>query len=122
MRTLSNCMPADFQETEFPRAQESDDLAEELGRKFWTNVYARNAAFGPKAIVRASPDYTFIIRGTFPCNGLELPRHFYNIQIFFKVGVFLVMAFSILSTRATLWWQAYTVQTVQSNSSITRKA
>jgi hypothetical protein len=118
MRTLANCMPADFQEVESPRSQEPEDVAQERGRKFWANVYARNAAFDPKATERASPDYTFIIRGTFLCNGLELPRYSYGIQIFFTVESFLMMAFSILSTRVMLWWQAYMVWTVQSNSSI----
>lgn len=63
MRTLSACIPVDFRETESPRAMEDDATARERGKKFWTNIYARNPAFDPEASVRASPDYAFVVRG-----------------------------------------------------------
>lgn len=63
MRTLSSCIPEEFRETESPRALEDDHTARERGKKFWTNIYARNPAFDPGASVRASPDYAFVVRG-----------------------------------------------------------
>ena len=63
MRTLSSCIPEEFRETESPRALEDDRTARERGKKFWTNIYARNPAFDPGASVRASPDYAFVVRG-----------------------------------------------------------
>ena len=63
MRTLSNCVPASMRETESLRAKESDEFARARGKKFWTNIYARNPAFDPEASVRASPDYAFVVRG-----------------------------------------------------------
>jgi hypothetical protein len=63
MRTLSGCIPEEFRETESPRALEDDHKARERGKKFWTNIYARNPAFDPGASVRASPDYAFVVRG-----------------------------------------------------------
>lgn len=63
MRTLSGCIPEEFRETESPRAMEDDHIARERGKKFWTNIYARNPAFDPGASVRASPDYAFVVRG-----------------------------------------------------------
>jgi len=63
MRTLSGCIPEEFRETESPRAMEDDHTARERGKKFWTNIYARNPAFDPGASVRASPDYAFVVRG-----------------------------------------------------------
>lgn len=64
MRTLSECIPEAFRATESPRAMESEETARKRGKKFWTNVYARNPAFDPEASVRASPDYAFVVRGT----------------------------------------------------------
>ena len=63
MRTLSGCIPEEFRETESPRATVDDHTARERGKKFWTNIYARNPAFDPGASVRASPDYAFVVRG-----------------------------------------------------------
>ena len=63
MRTLSGCIPEEFRETESPQAMEDDHTARERGKKFWTNIYARNPAFDPGASVRASPDYAFVVRG-----------------------------------------------------------
>jgi hypothetical protein len=63
MRTLSGCIPEELRETESPRAIEDDHTARERGKKFWTNIYARNPAFDPEASVRASPDYAFVVRG-----------------------------------------------------------
>lgn len=65
MRTLSGCIPEDFRETESPRAMEDDHTTRERGKKFWTNIYARNPAFDPGASVRASPDYAFVVRGVY---------------------------------------------------------
>ncbi|KAI9150715.1 Peroxisomal protein 2 [Paramyrothecium foliicola] len=62
MRTLSNCVPVALREAESPRSKESQELARARGKKFWTNVYARNPAFDPEASVRASPDYAFVVR------------------------------------------------------------
>ena len=63
MRTLSGCIPEEFREADAPRAMEDDRTARERGKKFWTNIYARNPAFDPGASVRASPDYAFVVRG-----------------------------------------------------------
>jgi len=63
MRTLSGCIPEEFREIESPRAMEDEHTARERGKKFWTNIYARNPAFDPGASVRASPDYAFVVRG-----------------------------------------------------------
>jgi hypothetical protein len=70
MRTLSGCIPEAFRATESPRAMESEDAARARGRRFWTNIYARNPAFDPEASVRASPDYAYVVRGTLPRNHL----------------------------------------------------
>lgn len=70
MRTLSDCTPESLRETESLRSKESDEHARERGKRFWTNIYARNPAFDPQASVRASPDYAFVVRGTnlpIPC-------------------------------------------------------
>lgn len=63
MRSLSDCVPEALRETECLRAKESDEEARARGKKFWTNIYARNPAFDPEASVRASPDYAFVVRG-----------------------------------------------------------
>jgi hypothetical protein len=63
MRTLSECMPDEFRERESPRSKESDEVARKRGREFWSNVYSQNPAFDPAKTERASPDYTFIVRG-----------------------------------------------------------
>lgn len=65
IRALSGCIPGDFRATNSPRAMESQQTARERGKRFWTNIYARNAAFDPEASVRASPDYAFVVRGKF---------------------------------------------------------
>lgn len=62
MRSLSDCVPEALRETECLRAKESDEEARARGKKFWTNIYARNPAFDPEASVRASPDYAFVVR------------------------------------------------------------
>lgn len=64
MRTLSGCIPEAFRATESPRAMESEEATRERGKRFWTNIYARNPSFDPEASVRASPDYAFVVRGT----------------------------------------------------------
>ena len=65
MRILGNCIPESLRDTGVsPRSQESEDVARERGRRFWSNVYARNKDFDPGASVRASPDYAFVVRGT----------------------------------------------------------
>lgn len=66
MRTLSNCIPVSLRETESLRSKETDEEARARGKKFWTNIYARNPAFDPEASVRASPDYAFVVRGNEP--------------------------------------------------------
>lgn len=66
MRALSRCVPEAYRATESPRAQESDATARARGKKFWSNIYARNPDFDPEASVRASPDYAFVVRGTLP--------------------------------------------------------
>lgn len=53
-----------FRAIESPRAMESEETARERGKRFWTNICARNPAFDPEASVRASPDYAFVVRGT----------------------------------------------------------
>lgn len=63
MRTLSQCVPDEYRETESPRAKETVEFARTRGRELWLNVYARNPAFDPEASVRASPDYAFVVRG-----------------------------------------------------------
>lgn len=63
IRTLSNCIPDEYRETESPRSKESEEVARKRGRQFWKNIYARNKAFDPEASVRASPDYAFVVRG-----------------------------------------------------------
>lgn len=64
MRVLSTCTPEHLLDTrESPRSLESEQVARERGRKFWTNVYARNPNFDPNASVKASPDYAFVVRG-----------------------------------------------------------
>ncbi|KAL3475209.1 hypothetical protein BJX99DRAFT_230194 [Aspergillus californicus] len=62
IRALASCIPAELRETEAPRAQESDEEARKRGREFWSRIYSRNRAFDPEASVRASPDYTFVVR------------------------------------------------------------
>ncbi|KAL4876151.1 hypothetical protein BJY04DRAFT_231974 [Aspergillus karnatakaensis] len=62
MRVLSNCIPDSYRETESPRSKESDEVARQRGKEFWTRIYARNKAFDPEASVRASPDYAFVVR------------------------------------------------------------
>ncbi|CAI4220198.1 unnamed protein product [Parascedosporium putredinis] len=63
MRTLSRCLPDEYRETESPRSKESEEHAKKRGREFWLSIYARNPEFDPEATVRASPDYTFVVRG-----------------------------------------------------------
>lgn len=64
MRVLSTCTPDRLLDTrESPRSLESEQTARERGRKFWSNIYARNPNFDPNASVRASPDYAFVVRG-----------------------------------------------------------
>lgn len=64
MRVLSTCTPEHLLDTrEAPRSLESVETARDRGRKFWTNIYARNPNFDPNASVRASPDYAFVVRG-----------------------------------------------------------
>lgn len=63
MRTLAGCIPEELQEKTSPRSQESDSVARERGKAFWSRIYARNKAFDPGASVRASPDYAFVVRG-----------------------------------------------------------
>ena len=63
MRSLSNSVLEILRETLSLRSKDSEGIARTRGRKFWTNVYARNKAFDPEASVRASPDYAFVIRG-----------------------------------------------------------
>lgn len=69
MRTLAKSIPEEYRETTMhsPRATESVEHARERGRKFWSNIYSRNRVFDPEATVKASPDYAFIVRGTFIC-------------------------------------------------------
>ncbi|OJJ54517.1 hypothetical protein ASPSYDRAFT_159698 [Aspergillus sydowii CBS 593.65] len=63
MRTLASCVPRELQEKETSlRSQESDHVARERGKAFWSRIYARNRAFDPGATVRASPDYAFVVR------------------------------------------------------------
>ncbi|OJJ07666.1 hypothetical protein ASPVEDRAFT_88904 [Aspergillus versicolor CBS 583.65] len=62
MRTLARCIPEELQEKTSPRSQESDTVARERGKAFWSRIYARNKAFDPGASVRASPDYAFVVR------------------------------------------------------------
>jgi hypothetical protein len=82
MRTLSDCIPVALRETESLRAKETDEEARERGKKFWTNIYARNPAFDPEASVRASPDYAFVVRGKTslaPCLNEPVPAdHHYS--------------------------------------------
>lgn len=67
MRTLASCVPRELQEKETSlRSQESDHVARERGKAFWSRIYARNRAFDPGATVRASPDYAFVVRGLEP--------------------------------------------------------
>jgi hypothetical protein len=64
MRILGNCIPENLRDAGVPlRSQESEDLARERGKRFWSNIYARNKDFDPGASVRASPDYAFVVRG-----------------------------------------------------------
>ncbi|KAJ4297998.1 hypothetical protein N0V90_005897 [Kalmusia sp. IMI 367209] len=63
MRILGSCVPEALRDTgASPRSAESEDVARARGRRFWTNIYARNKDFDPGASVRASPDYAFVIR------------------------------------------------------------
>jgi hypothetical protein len=63
MRALSNCVPENLRQKDSPRSQESEETARARGKKFWSDIYARNPAFDPEASVRASPDYAFVVRG-----------------------------------------------------------
>ncbi|KAF2653677.1 hypothetical protein K491DRAFT_717855 [Lophiostoma macrostomum CBS 122681] len=63
MRILGNCIPENLRDAGVPlRSQELEDLARERGKRFWSNIYARNKDFDPGASVRASPDYAFVVR------------------------------------------------------------
>jgi hypothetical protein len=66
MRKLSDCTPEVYRESESLRSKETEQVAQERGRKFWLNIYSRNPDFDPEKTVRASPDYAFVVRGTYP--------------------------------------------------------
>lgn len=75
MRVLSTCTPQRLLDTrQSPRSLESEEVARERGRRFWTNIYARNPNFDPDASVRASPDYAFVVRGGYTKLGIPFLR------------------------------------------------
>lgn len=99
MRILSDCTPASLRETESLRSKETEQHARKRGKRFWTNIYARNPAFDPQASVRASPDYAFVVRGEQPpvscsCCWSEYPENLPKyIQTSYMPGYSLLMAY-----------------------------
>lgn len=119
MRMLSTCVPEMFRETESLRSKETEETARERGRKFWTNIYARNPAFDPEASVRASPDYAFVVRGmSIPALSCFHPANSVGETSYMPGSSRLTVSWTTLQ-RATPWCLGSTVSTARISFSIT---